>query len=208
MMDLTKMKEAISLESMMPDKGTQKVIETLSKYGSLIPEGMTEFQVKNFVVGSELSSKGRLRKCLIESRNRVESMESLLIEKKLREIELQEIQKEYEGSHGTQKDKGILLCIKKEREIKSIDRSLNSNWRELMIFADTIEELESSLIDNSEEEEWEIKFTHQLGLDLLTSNTISSGLADAILKMPEGSQIKTWLENKLILLNKQINNEG
>lgn len=208
-MNLPEQRNNISLELLAEEHGLKTLLSKIGEYSHKIPDRMTDFQIRNFLVGGEVLDSLKIKRCLIESRVRVENLESLLLDLELKRIDLEEqIHKRREIKDDYESRRQHILSLKKEREIAQIKRAIDSQIEELEIFSNILEEIDISAINTKEEEEWETKFRRQLSLSFLTHGGTSPDLAESILKMPSSSGIRHWLEQNLDRLENNSSEEG
>ena len=159
---------------------------------------MTEFQLRNFVVGSEATEFGRFQQCLVELRNRITSLERSYIKRERINLDLQE-----KSSLLEQKTEEI---IRRRAELDLLDsqidlRDLNRSIATLEGEAEDLKKIllgfSPEVIDTPEEQYWEQHLWRKVGLSIATNAPLSSNLIECILNMPEGSRVRQWLEKQV-----------
>lgn len=154
------------------------------------PEGCSEFQMRNFVVGSETTLYGQCRQAIAEIRSRYLTLESLYLQ---RERSLRELRRIEERQREGGDDDLDLDCLEKQIEIRERGRRISIVERELSILIGILSEFDPETGSEPEEKYWEEKFRREVNLNLALRQSLQANLLERILNMPESSEVRQWL---------------
>lgn len=141
--------------------------------------GHSEFQIRNFIIGSCPTQYGRYKQCILELRSRMKNYANLT-----------KIQTDLQGGSDPEKASKLSECELLIEDLK----------RETYILSGILQELKEGLDltkkDELEAEYWDVKFHKDLVLHLqLGGLPIPIGLAQNIMSLPSGSPARQQLDS-------------
>jgi len=162
--------------------------------------GMSEYQLQNFVIKSQVTNYRQVHQSLIELNSRRDSILQTEVDQKRREIKKRKIERDIENVKDDLEKELLKLDLEEiEKDLEFAHKRLSIQKKEYDLFLNTItsqfgskEELEN-YVNNPEEERkyWIARMGKQAAMDLLSSGRISSGNMDAIAMMSEEDQVHT-----------------
>lgn len=168
----------------------------------LFTSGMSIFQMEHFVINDHITPYRKIKQAVIEARARIESATVLSFDIEELEIKI----KQAENKKSTTPDNNEILLAKVEIrrhkfELDRKQRILNQTKDEIEFFVNTISKLikdnfkseeeaikllnNKEYIDNAEQVFWKEKLSRSVFSDLINYNTISKGLFESILCLPD-----------------------
>jgi hypothetical protein len=173
-----------------------EVLDFLTHYNS----GMSDYQIKNYIIKSEVTTYRQIKQTLVELNARQESIENIKIDCEKREINIEKIKHKLNTTED-EFDKRLLEIDLREEEKNIIfaTKKYNIQKQEYKLFLEKItsffdskEELQNYM-NNPEEERkyWIARMGKQAALDLLASGRITVGNMDSIAMMSEEDQVQT-----------------
>lgn len=174
----------------------REIISNIEKKANLLPDGASEFQLRNFVVGSEFTDFGRFKQCVVELRSRVNNLEKLYLHRERIRLDIEEIDW-IEGKTWVEKRRKNLDLAEKRMELLEVERRVSTIEGEMEILSKILGEFPEDTIHQSEESHFEEELRRKIFLCLATNQALPLNTLEAILNMPEGSEIRVWLEKTL-----------
>ena len=173
-----------------------EVLDFLTHYNS----GMSDYQIKNYVIKSEVTTYRQIKQTLVELNARQESIENIKIDCEKRKINIEKIKHKLNTTEDEfdkrlleidlrEEEKNIIFATKKYNIQK---HEYNLFLEKITSFFDSKEELQNYM-NNPEEERkyWIARMGKQAALDLLSSGRITVGNMDSIAMMSEEDQVQT-----------------
>jgi hypothetical protein len=173
-----------------------EVLDFLTHYNS----GMSDYQIKNYVIKSEVTTYRQIKQTLVELNARQESIENIKIDCEKRKINIEKIKHKLNTTEDEfdkrlleidlrEEEKNIIFATKKYNIQK---QEYNLFLEKITSFFDSKEELQNYM-NNPEEERkyWIARMGKQAALDLLSSGRITVGNMDSIAMMSEEDQVQT-----------------
>ena len=163
-----------------------------------IPSTMSQYQIENFVVQDKITDFRMLKQLLLELSVRYSNKENYELDLEEKEVELEKLKEELNNLFKRYDRKLKEIEIKrKKKEIESLNKTLKNLNYEIEIFENKFKEisknyddLETFLMDQKNEEiYWINKFIKEAQIDIMTTGRIGKGLLDAILMLPEKTQL-------------------
>lgn len=155
--------------------------------------GHTEFQIKNFIIGSQPTDYGKYRQCILELRTRINTYNSL--KQKLNEL--------------SQKDNQTLFELK---TIEEYSISIEDIKREIYIiyniFLEVKENIKGKDLKELEIEYWDRKFDKEIISHLMVGNPIPVGLLQNVMSLPDNCKCKQNINHIVSERISYINNHG
>lgn len=180
------------------------MLEVLQDMCQKVPDGSSEFQLRNFVIGSESPGYGRFKQCIMELRSRVNSLERSYIARErtlmdLAELNIMEVPKSNDigSKDGIVAKRHELNLYEKEIELREIERQIHTLEEEMRILLRISREFPPEIMEVKESQYWEEKFQRNIAINMALGQPLSTNLVEAVLNMPEGSEIKEWMESSL-----------
>lgn len=166
--------------------------------------GMSSYQTKHFVVGSQLTKYRQLRQVLLELKVRQENSDLINIQRKRSIIKKQIIERDIAKEEDNLL-KELLNCDLDEinRDISIYDVKQQQADREISEFLGyikelipegiTIEKLEEAIKESPEEERkyWLARMAKQAAMDMIAYGNIGTGNMEAIMQMHPDDQVQT-----------------
>lgn len=173
-----------------------EVVDVLSEHNF----GMSDYQLQNYVVRSQVTNYKQIKQSLIELNSRRDSILQIEVDQKRRDVKRRKIERDL--SQATDEFEKELLEIdleEVEKDLEYAGKRLYIQKREYEIFLKVItdqfeskEQLEKYLSDPEEERKyWIARMGKQAAMDLLASGRIGSGNMDSIAMMAEEDQVQT-----------------
>jgi len=150
--------------------------------------GHTEFQLRNFVIGSQPTEYGKYRQCLAELRSRIKNYE--LLSAKIESLKSKESLSKEEIDQLSEHE---ILLEDLKRETYIIDR----------ILEETKERVDLSKKDLLEIDYWDKKFGREMFACFVSGVPVSTSLIQNIMSLPDGCAAKNQL---LETINSRIKN--
>lgn len=136
--------------------------------------GHSDFQIRNFIIGSQPTYYGKYRQCILEMRARIKNHDSFK-----RSLEL--LKKENNS-------------MENEMKICEYEIALEDIEREMYIITEIFDEIKNNIDlskkDDLEIEFWNKRFEQELMASLLTGNPISNSLVQNIIMLPDNCSSK------------------
>lgn len=137
--------------------------------------GHTEFQIRNFIIGSQSTLYGKYKQCVIELKSRTKSYKSIKKEiDNIKDNDFESLQKKFE-----------------------LENVLENIEKEIIIFNNIFEEIKSNidLSDRNklEKEYWNKKFEDELLSHWLINAPIPVNLVKNIMNLPQECSVKQKL---------------
>ena len=193
-------------------------MQDISLYQNLEPHfsaGMSEFQMQNFVINDHLTPYRKLRQAIIESKARLESITSLGFDIEEIQIKLREAMRLTSGSDIVVELNAVAINRFKF-ELNRKNSMLEQLKRESAFFLDQIEKLvevlggrevvlqaaaSGQLAKNGEQAYWTAKLARGVACEQMQMGTISRGLMESILALPEERQAAIFAEASMLRAN-------
>ena len=162
--------------------------------------GMSEYQIQNYVIKSQVTNYKQVKQSLIELNARRDSLLQTEIDKKRRKIKKEKIEKKIKEENDQFEKQLFEIDLEEvEKDLEYVEKRLLIQKKEYELFLNKItsqfdskEHLEKYINDPEEERKyWISRMGKQSGLDLLSTGRIGVGNMDSISMMPEEDQIKT-----------------
>jgi len=140
-----------------------------------IPSTMSQYQIENFVVQDKITDFRMLKQLLLELSVRYSNKENYELDLEEKEVELEKLKEELNN-----------LFKRYDRKLKEIE-IFENKFKEI---SKNYDDLETFLMDQKNEEiYWINKFIKEAQIDIMTTGRIGKGLLDAILMLPEKTQL-------------------
>ena len=166
--------------------------------------GMSSYQTRHFVVGSQLTPYRQLRQVLMELKVRQESADLTAIQRKRTDIKRQLIQRDIDNERDPLV-KQLLQCDleETERDIKIYDIKTEQSTKEIAEFLGyvrellpegaTLEDMMNTVGESPEEERkyWVARMAKQAAMDMIAYGNIGTGNMEAIMQMNPDDQVQT-----------------
>jgi hypothetical protein len=172
----------------------QKEIETLI---SSHQTSMSKYQIDHFVIGEKMTPYRILKQILLELESRYRNLDDVKDELTIHKIKAKKLKKKI-SKEKDEDDKAILdvKLRKKQREIKSLEKSQLNNEYEIKTLEEQYRNIKAQypdtqalLTDEAEEQiYWVNKFIKEAQVDIMTGGRIGKGVLDAIMTLPEELQ--------------------
>ena len=147
--------------------------------------GMTEFQLRNFVLGSQPTVWGAYRQACLEISQRREARETLRTKAKLLCVDLKELQ--LKGD-----ERSVIQAEAIKRELDKLKAGIKDIERELGIIGRAARELKSKLPDETWDEHqpeyWVKKLWREAWSALVTAGSIPRDVVQAAMSLPENER--------------------
>ena len=162
--------------------------------------GMSEYQLQNFVIKSQVTNYRQVHQSLIELNSRRDSILQTEVDQKRRAIKKRKIERDLENVTDEFEKELLELDLEEvKKDLEFAHKRLSIQKKEYQLFLDAItsqfrskEELENYMNDPEQERKyWIARMGKQAAMDLLSSGRIGSGNMDAIAMMSEEDQIQT-----------------
>jgi len=161
-----------------------ELIQNISKEIRNEPYGHSEFQIRNFIIGSQPTIYGKYKQCVLELRSRIKNYQILL--------------EKYDNLRS--KDE---LSLDEIKQVSEYEILLEDIRRETYIINDLYEEIKENIDlsrrDELEIEYWDEKFGQEATAHKISGYPLPVGLIQNILSLPNNCRTKQ-------LLVEQINN--
>jgi hypothetical protein len=169
-----------------------KLVNEIDKDIRNEPNGHSEFQIRNFIIGSQPTIYGKYKQCVLELRSRIKNYKSIMnmynklkAKEKLSSDEVKQMS-EYE------------ICLE---DIK----------RETYIISDLYKEIKENInLDNRDEleiEYWDEKFGKEVTAHKISGYPLPVSLIQNILSLPNICRVKQLLVEQIID-SKEIKNDS
>lgn len=166
--------------------------------------GMTPYQTRYFVVGSQLTQYKQVRQSMMELKVRQESYDLVKIQRRKTIVKKKLIERDIENEHDELKQE-LLQCDLDEtlRDIRMYDLKINQCTKEIEEFSGyirellppgtTIENVETMLEDNPVEERkyWIARMAKQVAMDMVAYGNIGTGNMESVMHMSPEDQLQT-----------------
>ena len=162
--------------------------------------GMSDFQLKNYVVKSQVTNYRQVKQSLIELNARKDSIFQIEIDQKRRKIKKRKIEHQLENETDEFEKEILSIDLEEiEKDLKYVEKRLLSQKKEYQLFLEFItsqfddkQQLEDYINDDEEERKyWIARMGKQAALDLLSTGRIGTGNMDSIAMMSEEDQLQT-----------------
>jgi hypothetical protein len=175
-------------------ESTEKKVWQIADLVEALPRGMSDFQMKQFVINSQLTPVKQLQQVVMESEVREENLRKAEYEDKKNQLKIEILQKKRERETDPlyqmeidleihQLEEKIYLNVK---EVKRIKNELVTFYEVLQYFNDNFDIGEMlSMKDTLEIDYWVKRLGRQAGLDIVSTGRISTGNLQAMLDLPE-----------------------
>lgn len=171
-----------------------EIVDIISNYNF----GMGEYQIKNYVLKSEVTSYRQIRQSLIELNARRDSILQIEVDQKKRSIKRKKIERDLKTeTDELERELMEIDLMEIDKDAEYAEKRLKLQQKESELFLEAIQstfESEEALIDflNNPEEErkyWIARMGKQAAMDLLCTGRIGTGNMDAIAMMQEEDQV-------------------
>jgi len=162
--------------------------------------GMSEYQIQNYVIKSQVTNYNQVKQSLIELNARRDSLLQTEIDQKRRKIKKEKIEKKIKEENDQFEKQLFEIDLEEvEKDLEYVEKRLLIQKKEYDFFLqkitslfDSKEELQNYM-NNPEEERkyWIARMGKQAALDLLASGRITVGNMDSIAMMSEEDQVQT-----------------
>jgi hypothetical protein len=178
----------------MVSKTQEKKQWTIADLVEELPRGMSDFQMKQFVVASQLTPIKQLQQVTMEAEVREENLRKTEYEDKKNQLKIEILKKKREREVDPlyqmeidleihQLEEKIYLSVK---EIKRIRSELETFYEILEYFNENYDIGEMlAMKDTLEIDYWVKRLGRQAGLDIVSTGRISTGNLQAMLDLPE-----------------------
>ena len=175
-------------------ESTEKKVWQIADLVEALPRGMSDVQMKQFVINSQLTPVKQLQQVVMESEVREENLRKAEYEDKKNQLKIEILQKKRERETDPlyqmeidleihQLEEKIYLNVK---EVKRIKNELVTFYEVLQYFNDNFDIGEMlSMKDTLEIDYWVKRLGRQAGLDIVSTGRISTGNLQAMLDLPE-----------------------
>jgi hypothetical protein len=167
---------------------------TIADLVEVLPRGMSDFQMKQFVVASQLTPIKQLQQVTMEAESREENLRKTEYEDKKNQLKIDILKKKREREtdplyqmeidleiHSLEEK--IYLSVK---EVKRLRNELETFYEILEYFNENYDIGEMlSMKDTLEIDYWVKRLGRQAGLDIVSTGRISTGNLQAMLDLPE-----------------------
>jgi len=192
------------------EKMNNDVIIKLEKYFS---QGMTPFQMRNFVVNEFLTDYRKLRQIVLEVNSRLNNKETQQFDLESKRIDLDQLKSESHEDIFAERKRDLEIRMA-EREIEKKEQSIRQLENEIEVFREAIEQLTErqggydAMIEKLNSDEWHeeeerLFWIEKLGRsatgDMVNYGTISKGVFESITLLDDEAKDK--------VLRKAINNQ-
>jgi hypothetical protein len=161
---------------------------------AVMDKGMTDFQIKNFVIGAQMTPLKQLHQAAIEIEARENNLTQSEFEEKKNNLKikiLNEKLKRTEDELGRAEIELEILVI--ENKLEAILRERNRMHYELKSFYEVVDFFNEnydidemlSMKDTLDIDYWVKRLSKQAGLDLISTGRISNGNLSAMMDMPD-----------------------
>ena len=161
---------------------------------------MSDYQIQNFVLRSQVTSYRQIHQCLMELNSRKEGILQTEVDQKRREIKKRKIERDLETETDDLEKELLQIDLEEvEKDLKYVQKRLNLQKREYELFLNIItsqfgskEELQNYMNDPEQERKyWIARMGKQAAIDLLATGRIGTGNMDSIAMMSEDDQVQT-----------------
>ena len=162
--------------------------------------GMSEYQIQNYVIKSQVTNYNQVKQSLIELNARRDSLLQTEIDQKRRKIKKEKIEKKIKEENDQFEKQLFEIDLEEvKKDLEYVEKRLLIQKKEYDFFLqkitslfDSKEELQNYM-NNPEEERkyWIARMGKQAALDLLASGRITVGNMDSIAMMSEEDQVQT-----------------
>lgn len=175
-------------------ESTEKKVWQIADLVEALPRGMSDFQMKQFVINAQLTPVKQLQQVVMEAEVREENLRKAEYEDKKNQLKIEILKKKREREVDPlyqmeidleihQLEEKIYLNVK---EVKRINNELNTFYEVLQYFNDNFDIGEMlSMKDTLEIDYWVKRLGRQAGLDIVSTGRISTGNLQAMLDLPE-----------------------
>jgi hypothetical protein len=175
-------------------ESNQKKDWKIAELVEALPRGMSDFQMKQFVVGAQLTPIKQLQQVVMEAEVREENLRKTEYEDKKNQLKIEILKRKREREvdplyqmeidleiHSLEEK--IYLSVK---EVKRIRNELETFYEVLEYFNQNFDIAELlSMKDTLEIDYWVKRLGRQAGLDIVSTGRISTGNLQAMLDLPE-----------------------
>lgn len=167
---------------------------TASDITNVIQKGMSDFQIKQFVVGAQMTPIKQLHQAAIEIEAREGTLKQSEFEEQKQKLKIRILeQKKARSTDELEQDELALEILVVSNKLEAILRERDRLGSELQSFYDVIEyfnenyDIEDmlSMRDTLEIDYWVKRLSKQASLDLISSGRISNGNLSAMMDLPE-----------------------
>jgi hypothetical protein len=161
------------------------------------PTCMSEYQIDHFVIGEKMTNYRILKQLLMELDTRYVSFDNMKIDKDIADLELEEMEQEFQEAEDGIPKKIMGLNIKKKLiAIAALNKTFENYTFEINILENNVQRMKDTLGDltqvlndeSGEEIYWVNKFVKEAQIDIMVSGRIGKGVLDAIMSLPERIQ--------------------
>lgn len=206
------MNEITKVGDLLPDlvKEQSLLLERAKLDSPLLRRNLSPFQIKTFLVGREFSRFGQYKAALVEAESRIESLEKLYLERERTKIELEKLDEVYQTDGKSARDKRSIRLdiIEQEISLRNQSQKIESLEVEVGTLFEIIESFSEEEKNISEVEYWETKLRREVGLNMALGQPLSMNLVESCLNMPEGCEIRDWLEGQIQERSGQEGSDG
>lgn len=162
--------------------------------------GMSDYQIQNYVVKSQVTNYKQVKQSLIELNARRDSLLQTEIDQRRRKIKKEKIKQQIKKEKDQFEKQLLEIDLEEvEKDLEYVEKRILIQRKEYELFLNNItsqfeskEQLEE-YINNPEEERkyWIARMGKQSALDLLSTGRIGTGNMDSIAMMCEEDQVQT-----------------
>jgi len=175
-------------------ESTEKKVWQIADLVEALPRGMSDFQMKQFVINAQLTPVKQLQQVTMEAEVREENLRKAEYEDKKNQLKIEILKKKRDREVDPlyqmeidleihQLEEKIYLNVK---EVKRIKNELNTFYEVLQYFNDNYDIGEMlAMKDTLEIDYWVKRLGRQAGLDIVSTGRISTGNLQAMLDLPE-----------------------
>ena len=162
--------------------------------------GMSDYQIQNYVIKSQVTNYRQIKQSLIELNARRDAILQIEVDQKRRKIEKKKIKYDLENSKDQFKKELLEIDLEEvEKDLEYAEKRLLIQKKEYQLFLDLItsqfetkEQLEEYITNPEEERKyWIARMGKQAAIDLLSTGRIGTGNMDSISMMSEVDQVQT-----------------
>jgi hypothetical protein len=173
-----------------------EILDVLSEHNF----GMSDYQIQNYVIKSQVTNYRQIKQSLIELNARRDAILQIEVDQKRRKIEKKKIKYDLENSKDQFKKELLEIDLEEvEKDLEYAEKRLLIQKKEYQLFLDLItsqfetkEQLEEYITNPEEERKyWIARMGKQAAIDLLSTGRIGTGNMDSISMMSEVDQVQT-----------------
>jgi hypothetical protein len=173
-----------------------EILDVLSEHNF----GMSDYQIQNYVIKSQVTNYRQIKQSLIELNARRDAILQIEVDQKRRKIEKKKIKYDLENSKDQFKKELLEIDLEEvEKDLEYAEKRFLIQKKEYQLFLDLItsqfetkEQLEEYITNPEEERKyWIARMGKQAAIDLLSTGRIGTGNMDSISMMSEVDQVQT-----------------